>query len=136
MFISVERHYNGTLHDVLSCLNCTMGTVPSTDGTFCVPCMSAAHNCSCSASTHELLDGICVPFSGFASWLDDRKSYIIEFESGDKIDSYFLRKYLKSSVQLCEVGVSLLFINVLCLLSNISAFKNSVPKLRCSCGEK
>jgi hypothetical protein len=125
MLISVERHYNGTLQDVLSCLNCTSGTVPSADGTFCIPCMSTSHNCSCPASTHELLEGICVPVSDLVSWSNDRSSYIIEFESGDKIDSYFLRKYLKTSVQLCEVGTSLKFSQPHCLFSNINALRIS-----------
>lgn len=100
-----------------------MGTVPSSDQTFCVPCLLTSHNCSCPAFTHELLGGICVPLSGLANWSDDRNSYIIEFESGDKIDSYFLRKYLKSSVQLCEVGVSLKFSQLYWLFKNINVLR-------------
>jgi hypothetical protein len=103
VFISVERYYNGTLRNAPHCLNCTDGTVPSSDRTFCMPCLLHSHNCSCPAATHELLDGICVPLNGLSNWPDDRNSYVIEFGSGEKIDSYFLREHLRSSVYLCKV---------------------------------
>lgn len=102
--VSVERHYNGTLRDAFHCVNCTAGTVPSSDGKVCVPCSLPFHKCSCPSATHILLEGVCVPVSSISTWSDDTNSYVIEFESGEKIDSYFLRQYLRSSVHLCKVS--------------------------------
>lgn len=102
--ISVERYYNGTLSNAPHCLNCTVGTVPSPDRTFCVPCLLHSYNCSCPAATHEFLEGICVPLSGLSDWPDDKNSYVIEYGSGEKIDSYFFRRHLRSSIYLCKVS--------------------------------
>ncbi|KAJ4448147.1 hypothetical protein ANN_10160, partial [Periplaneta americana] len=99
--ITVERDYNGTLKDAIKCQNCTLGSIPSSDGRFCVPCLIS--NCSCPG-THELLEGWCVPINELSNWPDDRNSYVIEFETGEKIDSYFIRRYLRISVYLCKVG--------------------------------
>ncbi|PSN51036.1 hypothetical protein C0J52_15421 [Blattella germanica] len=97
--IKVDRFYNGTLKEVFECLNCSGGTVASADGKTCETCL---YNCSCSPSTHESIGGVCVPLNYLSSWPDEKNSFTIQYESGEKIDSYFFRKHLRLSVYLCK----------------------------------
>ena len=94
---SVTRNYNGSLSDISQCLNCSVGTLPSPDGKLCEPCL---YNCTCPAATHESLDGVCVPLNFLSSWPDN---YVVQYESGEKIESEFFRKHLRLSIYLCKV---------------------------------
>nr|CAD7394278.1 unnamed protein product [Timema cristinae] len=105
--ISVYKAENGSLSASLRCLNCTEGTVPSHDREHCIPCPLITSegwigNCSCPLHTHDTLDGVCVPRVGLSEWPDERATYLLHYPSGEKIDSYFFRLYLRSSLYLCK----------------------------------
>nr|CAD7441633.1 unnamed protein product [Timema bartmani] len=105
--ISVYKAENGSLSAVLRCLNCTEGTVPSHDREHCIPCPlitseGQGGNCSCPLHTHDMLDGVCVPRAGLSEWPAERATYLLHYPSGEKIDSYFFRLYLRSSLYLCK----------------------------------
>ncbi|KAJ9601533.1 hypothetical protein L9F63_000276 [Diploptera punctata] len=94
--ITVDRNYNGNLSEIAQCVNCSTGTIPSSNGKLCEPCL---YNCTCPSTTHEYVGGVCVPQSFLSSWPEN---YIMQYESGEKIESEFLRKNLRLSVYLCK----------------------------------
>ncbi|XP_067004734.2 meckelin [Anabrus simplex] len=103
----VERELNGSGSE-MHCLNCTNGTIPSADGNVCIPCpvsqtVAGSRNCSCPSATHELLEDGCVPRDALVDWPNERNTFLIHYESGVKVDSYFFRKKLRSAIYLCKM---------------------------------
>lgn len=103
----VERSTNGSLNAVASCLQCAANYVPSEDKRTCRRCVMypAFENCTCPQISHELVNRVyCIPRTQLIDFPDDRSTYTIEYGSGTKVDSLYLRNNLRLAAYQCKVS--------------------------------
>ncbi|KAK6624732.1 hypothetical protein RUM44_011592 [Polyplax serrata] len=102
---AVDRHANGSLLDVASCMECTPGREPSYSEELCSPCKRniASAQATCTCNEGHLFDGICVKDS-LKNWPDERSTYVVTYENGKEVQSQFFTDYLLSSILFCKMG--------------------------------
>lgn len=67
--------------------------------------MPTFDNCSCPQVSHEIVNKIyCIPQLQLVDYPDDRSTYIIEYTSGVKVDSIYLRSHLRLAAYQCKVS--------------------------------
>lgn len=104
--IRVERSLNGTLNSFAYCLQCAPNFIPSPDKTECTRCpiIPSFENCTCPLISHELVNKIyCIPRTYLLDFPDDRSTYTVEYSSGVKVDSTFLRNNLRLAAYQCKL---------------------------------
>ena len=101
---AVQRDVSGELLQTKTCLPCANGNTPNEQKTACVPCQIP--NCTCSSSTHELLDAdVCAPKSELTSLPDEQGIYMVDFDNVHQIiRSHYLKVHLRSSRLLGNYG--------------------------------
>ncbi|KAJ1524437.1 hypothetical protein ONE63_010934 [Megalurothrips usitatus] len=104
--IRVERGPSGSLSSHAHCIQCAANFVPSSDRQSCVKCrmIPAFENCSCPQFSHELVNKVfCVPKTQLVDFPDDRLTYTIEYPSGIKVDSTYMRNHLRLAAYQCKM---------------------------------